>query len=43
MGMSGQQPKQPKYKSQQLTDTGMTGQQPLMNFENGVIVKIYKS
>ena len=42
MGMSGQQPKQPKYKSQQLTDTGMTGQQPLM-FENGVIVKIYKS
>ena len=34
---------QPKYKSQQLTDLGMTGQEPLMNFENGVIVKIYKS
>ena len=40
MGISGQQP---KYKSKQLTDMGMTGQQPLMNFENGVIVKIYKS
>ena len=40
MGMSCQEP---KYKSQQLTDLVMTGQQPLMNFENGVIVKIYKS
>ena len=43
MGMSDQQPKQPNYKSQHLTDTGMTGKQQLMNFENGVIVKIYKS
>ena len=40
MGMSSQQP---KYKSKQLTYMGMTGKQPLMKFENGVIVKIYKS
>ena len=40
MGMSGQRP---KYKSKQLTYMGMTGQQPIMKFENGVIVKIYMS